>query len=420
MKFASLGEALPGGSGRLIESRVSSFVLGSLLAWALVVGCAWFFRSRTYAIYRAVALGLEVLFASVLFPRAHAVWPLFLYGHAAMFVQSLALIRPRLRPLPYRVLVSIPGALFGAGTALALPWVLLAAFGVRLPAVWFPYAVAAIGVVQSLRSREEDVHLTVADGEAVPDLQRHRVSGATVARPLSIVQITDPHLGPFMSVERLRGIAERAVARNPDLILLTGDFLTMESQSNPELLAAALAPLAALPGRCFACFGNHDHEAPETVRSALARAGVTLLMDESRTVQTGAGLVQILGLDFVWRDRQAHLARVCAREPRVPGALRVVLLHDPGAFKHLPPGEADLVLSGHTHGGQVGLVSLGLSFTMMRLFVRMPDHGFWARGNDRLYVHRGTGHYGFPLRLGVPGEESMLFVHAEMLSPKPA
>lgn len=420
MNSAALARPLLAPERSLIKSRVSPFVLGSLLAWALVVGCAWFFRSRTYAIFRAIALGLSVLFASVLFPRAHAVWPLFLYGYVAMFVQSLALIRPRLRPLPYRVLVSIPGALFGAGTSLALPWVLLAAFGVRLPGVWVPYAVALIGVVQSLRTREEDVHLTVADGETVPELQRHRGGGATVARPLSIVQITDPHLGPFMSVARLRGIAERAVARKPDLVLLTGDFLTMESQSNPELLASALAPLAALPGRCFACFGNHDHEAPEIVRSALARAGVTLLMDEASEVETDAGRVQILGFDFVWRDRKEHLERVCAAYPREPGALRIALLHDPGAFKHLPAGEADLVLSGHTHGGQVGLVSLGLTFTMMRLFVRMPDHGFWARGNDRLYVHRGTGHYGFPLRLGVPGEESMLFVHAAMLNPKTA
>ena len=87
-------------------------------------------------------------------------------------------------------------------------------------------------------------------------------------------------------------------------------------------------------------------------------------------------------------------------------------LHDPGAFIHLPEGEADLVLSGHTHGGQVGLVSLGLPYTMMRAFVKMPDHGLWARGTDRLYVHRGTGHYGFPLRLGVPAEESVLSVHS--------
>ena len=404
----------------IISGSVTPFVLASVAAWLLVVGCALLFRSRTYAAFRAVGLGLQVLFACALFPRAHAVWPLFVYGHAAVFVQSLALIRPRLQPLPYRALVSIPGACFGAGTVLAMPWVVLSAFGVNLPALWLPYAVALLGVVQSLRSSEEEVHVTVADGHSVPALQRHRENGQAVSRPLSIVQITDPHLGPFMSVARLGRIAERAVERNPDLVLLTGDFLTMESQSDSEHLARALAPLAKLPGRCFACFGNHDHEAPDTVRRALSQAGVTLLVDESRELETPAGKVQIVGMDFVWRERAQHLARVCAEHPRKSEQLRIVLLHDPGAFKHLPAGEADLVLSGHTHGGQVGLVSLGLPWTMMRVFMNAPDHGFWARGNDRLYVHRGTGHYGFPLRLGVPGEQSVLFVHAATLSPKPS
>lgn len=395
---------------------MSLFAVCSTAAWALVVAAAGLLRSRQYAIFRAVLLGLQVLFASALFPRFYGVWPLFVYCHAAVFIQSLALIRPRMRGLPYRVLISIPGAFFGAGTLLALPWVLLSAFGIALPAAWLPYAVSLLGVLQSLRSREEQVHLVVADGESVPQLQRHPVHAPSGGRPLSIVQITDPHLGPFMSVARLRHICERAVARNPDLVLLTGDFLTMESQSDPALLGDALAPLAALSGRCFACFGNHDHEAPDTVRRALERAGVILLLDDSRQVMTSAGPVQILGMDFVWRDRKQHLARVCAEHPRIADHLRIVLLHDPGAFHHLPEGEADLTLSGHTHGGQVGLVSLGLDWTMMRVFVKAPDHGFWARGNDRLYVHRGTGHYGFPLRLGVPGEQSLLLVYAAMLN----
>jgi predicted MPP superfamily phosphohydrolase len=219
-------------------------------------------------------------------------------------------------------------------------------------------------------------------------------------------------LGPFMSVERLAGICQRAVEKSPDLVLLTGDFLTMESQADPRLLQSALAPLKALPGRVFACLGNHDHEAPAIVQNALRENGVTLLVDEAASLDTEAGRVQIVGMDFVWRERKEHLARVCAEHAREPGALRIVLLHDPGAFVHLPEGEADLVLSGHTHGGQVGLVSLGLPYTMMRVFVKMPDHGLWARGTDRLYVHRGTGHYGFPLRLGVPAEESLLSVHS--------
>ncbi|MDF3066952.1 MAG: phosphodiesterase [Polyangiaceae bacterium] len=393
---------------------MSVFLLISLVGWAAVVGLA-LLRSRAYAIFRGVTLGLQVLFAATLAYRFQSppwlFWA-FCYLHGAVFVQALGLIRPRMRSLPYRALVSVPGSFFAAGTLLALPWVLAKAAGFELPGVFLPYAAAGIGVLQSLWSREEARDIVVADAEVVPALTRHRAGSARVKRPLRLVQITDPHLGPFMSVQRLAAICQRAVDKDPDIIVLTGDFLTMESQADPELLERALAPLSRLPGQVFACFGNHDHEAPHVVRRALSSNGITLLMDDATTIQTGAGLVQIVGMDFVWRERKAHLARVCAEHPRVDGALRIVLLHDPGAFQHLPEGEADLVLSGHTHGGQVGLVSLGLPHTMMRAFVKMPDHGLWARGTDRLYVHRGTGHYGFPLRLGVPAEESVLVVHS--------
>lgn len=390
---------------------MSPFAWASLAGWALVVAAARM-RSRPYAIFTAVKLGLQSLIAVALAPRFAWAWPLFVYLQLVVHVQALALVRPRLRPFVYRALVSVPAAFFGAGTLLALPWAVARAFSFELPWVGLPYALAVIGVVQSLVTRHEEFDLVVADGDVGEGPRRHKSGAARVARPLRIVQITDPHLGPFMSVKRLATIAEQAVAREPDLVLLTGDFLTMESQADPELLARALAPLAALPGRVFGCFGNHDHEAPQIVQAAFARIGARLLIDDSVLVDTPAGRVQVVGFDFRWRDRARHLAQVCAEHPRQPGVLRLALLHDPGAFRHVPPGEADLVLSGHTHGGQVGLVSLGLPWTMLRVFMNAPDHGLWARGSDRLYVHRGTGHYGFPLRLGVPAEESLIRVHA--------
>jgi hypothetical protein len=185
----------------------------------------------------------------------------------------------------------------------------------------------------------------------------------------------------------------------------------MESQGDSTLLGQALAPLKELEGRCFACLGNHDHEAPAHVRTGLAAAGVTLLVDEMSRVDTPAGPVEILGFDFRFRDRKAHVEHVSARHPRQGGALRVALLHDPGAFRHLPEGTADLVLSGHTHGGQLGLLWMGLPHTIVSALSAIPDHGLWSRGRDRLYVHRGSGHYGFPLRLGVPPEETVLELH---------
>ena len=390
---------------------MSPLLIASVAGWAVVVLAARL-RSRAYAVFRAIALGIYVPLAITMISLLRDLQVPLYYLHATVFVHSLALISPRMRPLWYRVLVSVPAAFMSAGTLLALPWALLAGLGLEPWAPWLPYLVASIGLAQSLTTRLEEVDITVADRIVVDGVQRHPAGEARVPRPLHLVQITDPHLGPFMSEIRLRRICERAVERQPDLILLTGDFLTMESQRDDRHLARALAPLAALPGRVFACFGNHDHEAPEVVKSALAAVGARLLIDDSALVDTAAGRVQIVGFDFAFSERALRMRAVSRAHPRVRGALRLALLHDPGAFKYIPPGEADLVVSGHTHGGQVGFLSLGLPWTLLRLFAKIPDHGLWARGTDRLYVHRGTGHYGFPLRLGVPAEESLLRVHA--------
>jgi predicted MPP superfamily phosphohydrolase len=384
----------------------------TLGGWLSVVLAAATLRGRTFATMAGVLVGIYSLLAMAMEPVFASFAPAFAAFHVTVYVNFIALSRPRMRPLVYRLLVSWPSAFFSAGTLLSLPWALPLAFGFHPWVPWLPYALGAIGVLQSLTARQEEVDLVIGDAGGGARVLPHPRGKTRVDRPLRIVQITDPHLGPFMSVARLRRIAASAVAKAPDLIFLTGDFLTMESQRDPDALRRALEPLRAMPGKVFACRGNHDHEAPETVARALADNGITLLVDDERTVETDAGPVQIVGTDFAWKDRAAHLARVCLAHPRKPGMTRIILLHDPGAFRHLPEGEGDLVLSGHTHGGQVGLLSLGLSWTFLRLFgLKLPDHGFWARSRDRLYVHRGTGHYGFPLRLGVPSEESVVRVH---------
>ncbi|WP_394837963.1 metallophosphoesterase [Pendulispora rubella] len=385
--------------------------LSALAALAVVILAAWL-RGRFYAMFAAVLLTIHTLVSSALAPSFGELLPLYAYFQLAVFAHFAFLTRPNMRPVWYRALVSLPASFFAAGTFLALPWAVAAAFGVQPYGFFIPYAVAAVGLVQSLVHRFEEIDVALDDASA-PALARWSLGAADPAsRPLRIVQITDPHLGPFMSEARLRDIATRAVAANPDLVLLTGDFLTMESHEARAVLARALAPLTALPpGRVFACRGNHDLEAPDTVEGALQDIGARLLIDESQVVDTPAGPVQILGIDFHFRDRAARTRAACASHPRIPGHLRLVLLHDPGAFKHLPDGEADLVLSGHTHGGQLGLLTLGLPHTFVSAFTDIPDHGLWALGRNRLYVHRGTGHYGFPLRVGVPGEESLLRIH---------
>ncbi len=385
------------------------FFLGFCVVGVLAVALrARWVRGRQYALFVAILLSIESVVALGLWSEMGALQPVFAALQGTVFLHFWLLTRPSMRPLALRLLVSLPASFFVGGTLLALPWAIASAAGFSPWLVWLPYVLAAIGMVDSLWARETSVDL-VLDEIEVPQLARHPRGKGNGGRALRIVQIADPHLGPFMSEARLRRICERAVERDPDLILLTGDFMTMESQTDPEVLARALAPLSAARGKTFACLGNHDHEAPAVVYGACERAGIELLVDDSRRVQTPAGPVQIVGLDFVWRDRRQHLATVCAEHPRVPGTTRILLLHDPGAFRHVP--DADLVLSGHTHGGQLGLLWFGLPYTFVSLVTKVPDHGFWALGTSRLYVHRGQSHYGFPLRVGVPAENSLLNVY---------
>lgn len=384
-----------------------------LLGAPATVAAAALLRGRVFAIFTAVMIGVQVAIAIPVVPSLPLPVAMPLLLEVLLFAHFLRLTRPRMGHPAWRVLVSLPALAWLGGTVLALPW---AVADLRWP--WLPFALGVLGALQALFVRRTTVDVAL-DEHKVPQERRWRGGARRVERPLRIVQITDPHLGPFMSERRLRRICERAVKRNPDLVLLTGDYLTMASAHEPErdhpdgrtVLGRALAPLRALEGRTFASLGNHDHEAPRVVRRGLAEAGVRLLVDEATQIDTPAGPVQIIGADFHFRGVREALAAVHARHPRVPGALRVWLLHNPGHFRHLPDDAADLVLSGHTHGGQVGLVSLGLPWTLAGIFGRIPDHGLWARGKARLYVHRGTGHYGFPIRLGVPAEESVLRVH---------
>ncbi len=392
---------------------MTPFTLASLVGLGGVTFVAWRRGGSRFARFVGTLFGVHTLLSTALAPHVPTVLlPVYAYAQGALFLHVATLARGRMPSTAWKALVSWPASAFLAGTFLAFPWAIAGAFTSVTATLWLPYAAAILGAIDSFMLRSKDVHVTL-DGALVERLARHPHGDRRVERPLRIVQISDPHLGSFMSESRLRAVCERAVASDPDLVLITGDLLTVESNgSGGEMLARALAPLKALEGRVFACMGNHDHEAPREVSHALDSVGATLLVDDMATVELAQGPVEVVGYDFRWGDRARHLASVSERFPRRPGVMRVAMLHDPGAFAHLPDGAADLVLAGHTHGGQVGLLRFGLPHTVVSALSSMPDHGFWALGTMRLYVHRGTGHYGFPVRVGVPPEESVLHVHA--------
>lgn len=362
-----------------------------------------------FAVPVAFVLAIEALLAvgawRIAGPAAPALW----YLQLTVYAMLLAMARGATPPAWWRPLVSWPASWFLVGAFLAIPWIVL---GVTTLA-WLPFAIAAVGVLWSVTARRETVTIdldtpTPDELARVPTMIRRRRGLSSPGHAgLRVVQISDPHLGPFMTEDRLRRICARAVAAEPDLIVLTGDYLTRETHGDAAMLGRALAPLRAHP-HVYACRGNHDLESPDAVAAGLDAAGVRLLVDESVTVTTRAGRVQIVGMDFHWRDRERAMKGVLVDLVRPDDGLRIVLLHDPGAFRHLQDGVADLVLSGHTHGGHVGLVSFGFDWTAVRALAGLPDHGAWGHRNNRLYVHRANGHYGFPLRIGVPAEESVL------------
>jgi len=332
-------------------------------------------------------------------------------------VYAFSLGTAKMRDSAFRWIICIPGNIYLGMLTLdililpALPYVNNEVGIIVLNCVTIVVAVIAI-YQGAFNHKFEQVNIILED-KYYKKLQRLPKSPNNVKtnQPLRIMQISDPHLGTFMPISRLREICENVALENPDLIFLTGDFFTADSAKAIGALSQALEPLKGVAHKTFACLGNHDYEeCYDSVISELEASNIKLLIDEDTVVQTPIGKVQIVGLDFKFIGRGTHVKNTCKKIVKVDDTvLRILLLHDPMAFKYVPTDEQALVFSGHTHGGICGCVSCGFNCTVIGLFI--PDHGFWAHGKNRLYVHRGTGQYGFPGRLGVPNENSLLNVY---------
>jgi hypothetical protein len=233
---------------------------------------------------------------------------------------------------------------------------------------------------------------------------------------LRVAHLSDIHVGGSMNRRRLLYMAALTNEARPDLVLHTGDFLTHRTGNFDAPLHEALARIHAPYGQ-WACLGNHDFDAPERLVQRLDQAGVTVLRNRIVTISVHDQSLEIAGLDYLFgqserEERYAQLIRSWRPRAAVP---RILLNHDPRAFAALPSRCADLVLSGHTHGGHVG-VQLGreTALTVVGL-LGIPDQGVFRRPDMTLYVTRCVGFYGYPMRLGIPPEIALLTIRA----PKP-
>jgi predicted MPP superfamily phosphohydrolase len=233
----------------------------------------------------------------------------------------------------------------------------------------------------------EVTHTTIPLGRARP-----------LATPIRVVQLSDFHLSPIVSLDYIAESVALALAQKPDLIALTGDYYTR----GPRELAAytkVLAPLAAA-APTFACLGNHDggaytkfwggggqHAIDQTI-GFLKAAGIPCLVNEARTVMLHGQPIQIIGTGDYWTGMCAPTVAFHATPPR-GDALRIVLNHNPDAKMGFRPFDWDVMLCGHTHGGQVRLPFIGTPI------VPVEDRRYIAglyRWEDRwLYITRGVG-----------------------------
>ena len=223
-----------------------------------------------------------------------------------------------------------------------------------------------------------------------------------------IAQLSDLHIGSLCPRERGDRWVERVNGLDVDLVALTGDYVTNGVAFHKDI-AAVITALRGKDG-VVAVMGNHDYFGDgEPLISLLRRGGVTVLRNEWKTIERGEGRVTLAGVDDTW-TRRADVARsMKGRDPALPV---IALAHDPALFPKLARAGASLVLSGHTHWGQIAAPFLATRLNLSRLSFRYHA-GMYREGGSTLYIHPGLGTTGPPIRVGSPPEITILRLRRE-------
>lgn len=286
--------------------------------------------------------------------------------------------------------------------------------GLAVPAF---FGVSTYGLRGALDGLEISPELPVA----IPHLTR-------ALEGLRIVQISDIHVGPYLRRRELESAVARVNALRPDLVVITGDLLDRDMESLPDALAGLRGLRASgLDGRgVFMVLGNHDlyadpaepgQQGGRQITAAVRAMGIGMLRDETVVLGAGDERLAVLGLD--WIDPRRGPSYLFYDAPRTAAALaamnaglapetpRILLAHHPETFTEAQPHSIGLTLAGHTHGGgQIVLGQLGgqpVGVSALRFHYRS---GLYQQAGMSLYVNRGLGYMGLPIRINCPSEIS--------------
>lgn len=234
-----------------------------------------------------------------------------------------------------------------------------------------------------------------------------------------IVQITDLH-GMVFGPQNL-WLLNKVAKYNPDMIFVTGDIVAHHGQSN-EAVIALMQDLSNMAPTYFV-LGNHESHIPEgmlgEVLSAMKKAGVFILNNKKVTIEKDGEKIDIAGVidpTFVSREPQNQAVIMAHELDRLdidPKRYTILLSHRPEMFEQFKEHQINLIFSGHTHGGQVRLPLHNAIYVPHQGLFPKYDEGYFTDGKTTMYVSRGLGHSGFPVRVSATPEIVVMTLKSE-------
>jgi uncharacterized protein len=377
-----------------------------------------FFRAFIPLLLLAIAVSQWSLVAWLL-PQlgVHVPWPAHVAVPASLWAvnRRIALRRRGRRPasVALRVYVAVAFTSVFCGIFLGLAALvhlagapLTAGLAPRAGAAWTATVDAGLAVIAGL------FVFGYTAGRRALAVPRHTIPVRNLPRALDgfrIVHLSDLHLGAYHGPDELAAHVERVHALEPDLICITGDLV-----DRAETCAEQFPILARLRARygVVVILGNHDVAAGADAVTAALRASTpfTVLRDGTTTVVVGDAILSVVGVD----DRGRDWARGVPEHPALARLARhvahpfVVLSHRPDCFPQAAALGASLVLSGHTHGGQLALPVGRRRVRNLAEFITAFHRGTFRIGDATLIVNAGLGFTGQPIRLFTPREIGVL------------
>lgn len=219
-----------------------------------------------------------------------------------------------------------------------------------------------------------------------------------------ICQLTDVHHGPLISINFIEKVIEKVKQLKPDAVVLTGDYVS----SSPKYIRPVINAFGKLnaPFGTYAVLGNHDHWEGEELCIRNFKRNKIPLLTNTNAVITKRGSICIAGVGDYMEDIQEPEKAFKGIPDDMP---RILLSHHPDYSEEIPKDiRVDLVISGHTHGGQVQIPMLGIAPIIPSKYGQKYANGLVKNSKTQVYVSRGVGMIGIPVRFSCPPEIALL------------